>query len=34
MTPTEPTPASPGPRLGVRVFAAMGLVVVAGAARP
>lgn len=32
MTPTEPTPASPGPRLGVRVFAAMGLVVVAGAA--
>lgn len=31
MTPTEPNPASPGPRLGVRVFAAMGLVVIAGA---
>lgn len=31
MTSTEPNPASPGPRLGVRVFAAMGLVVIAGA---
>lgn len=32
MTPTEPTRASRGPRLGVRVFSAMGLVVIAGAA--